>query len=1062
MLMVVAGALLTAGLTSETLATGAEPDWKSLETSYRGDVVPLLAAYCRDCHSADQAEAEIDLDAFATLADVRRHPQTWQKVGAMLDSGQMPPKDAKQPSETERTKFRDWVRSYLTQEAAARAGDPGPVVLRRLNNAEYTNTVRDLLGLSDLQPTREFPVDGAAGEGFTNTGNALVMSPALVTKYLDAAKELAGHAVLLPDGFAFSAGTTRPDWTNEKLAEIRAFYDQFTSPSEGERVSLQGIVFHTNGGGRLPVEKYLAATIVGREALESGRKSIASVARERNLSAKYLQRLWNELHLPDASLLRKQVQVRWRAAKRAEDAGPITAEIAAWQQGLWRFASVGHIGKVGGPKRWLEPVSPLVTKQELRLKLPADTKEPEIVVSLLTGDAGDGAEHDVVHWRQLRLVSKGKPDILLKDMAELQGLDLRQFGKHPAGGKTEPADLCLPAPSVSVLRIPTAIGAGWELVGTAELDSNAAEGSAQVALALGKVPAPSGLQPAAANTVVGQGAWTGDNRQTSFAAPILVREGSKAQARWEQSFAEFRELFPAAICYTKIVPVDEVVTLTLFYREDDHLCRLLLDDDQQAELDRLWSELRYISQDAVTLVDALAQLIEFATQDADPKVFEPLREPFAARKAAFLQQLVESEPKHLEQLLKFAAQAYRRPLQPTEAKQLRQLYDQLRQQGLAHDEALRLTLARVLVSPAFLYKLEQPPPGTTQGPINDYELASRLSYFLWSSLPDEELLRLAGEGKLHQPEVLLAQARRMLKDTKVRRLATEFGCQWLHIYEFDQHDEKSERHFPTFNALRGPMYEESILFLTDLLQNNGRLREVIRADHSFVNADLAVHYGLPGVHGSQFRRIDGLAAQQRGGILAHSTTLAKQSGASRTSPILRGNWISEVLLGERLPRPPKDVPPLPDEDATTADKSVRELVAAHTRDAKCAVCHLRIDPLGFSLEHYDAIGRFREREVGEREIDTKVTTIDEATFDGLPGLQHYLLVTRRQAFERQFCRKLLGFALGRGVQLSDESLLAEMQANLKANDDRIHAAIETIVLSKQFREIRGRDVADEE
>jgi hypothetical protein len=234
---------------------------QSLAKRYDSDVQPLLKRYCHACHASETIEAELDFAAFATLAQVRKQPHAWQKVGEMLDSAQMPPKDEPQPTAEELAKLQRWVRELLTMEAAARAGDPGPVVLRRLNNAEYTYTLRDLTGVPSLDPAKEFPVDSAAGEGFTNVGNALVMSPALLTKYLDAAKEVASHAVLLPDGIRFSPSTTRRDWTNESLAKIREFYGQYSSTGGGSAVNLQGIQFKTNQGGRLPVEAYLAALI---------------------------------------------------------------------------------------------------------------------------------------------------------------------------------------------------------------------------------------------------------------------------------------------------------------------------------------------------------------------------------------------------------------------------------------------------------------------------------------------------------------------------------------------------------------------------------------------------------------------------------------------------------------------------------------------------------------------------------------------------------------------------------------------------------------------------------
>jgi hypothetical protein len=301
----------------------------------------------------------------------------------------------------------------------------------------------------------------------------------------------------------------------------------------------------------------------------------------------------------------------------------------------------------------------------------------------------------------------------------------------------------------------------------------------------------------------------------------------------------------------------------------------------------------------------------------------------------------------------------------------------------------------------------------------------------------------------------------MLKDPRTRRLAIEFACQWLHIRDFDTLDEKSERHFPTFGALRGPMYEESIRFFTDLFQNDGSVLSILDSDHTFLNEALAKHYGIPGVTGEEWRQVDGIRKLSRGGVLAQATVLAKQSGASRTSPILRGNWVAEVLLGDRLPRPPKDVPRLPEDEATET-LTVRQLTEKHSSDQRCAGCHVRIDPFGFALEGFDAIGRHRDRDLADRPIDVHAKVLDGTEFDGLDGLRDYLLNKRRDAFLRQFNKKLLGYALGRGVQLSDEPLLKSMQADLAKHDYHVGTAITAIVQSRQFQDIRGREMTYED
>ncbi len=891
-------ALLLAVLSARSVF--AEPDFER-------DIRPLVSEFCNKCHSTEKQKGDLDLERFVSADGVRGDPEVWLSVEEQLALGEMPPHDKPQLEPAQRVQLTSWLHGALGEMAREHAGDPGPVVLRRLSNAEYTHTIRDLTGVESLDPAREFPVDGAAGEGFTNAGAALVMSPALLAKYLDSAKDIARHAALLPDGVAFSRGTSERDWTDEKLAAIRAFYARFTTTGSGTAVDLQGIKFDTNAGGILPLEKYFAATLAERAALASGAKSIAAVATERGLSAKYLGTLWTAITSPEPSLLLDSLRARWRDAK-PEDAPALAALVAQFQKPLWHFSPVGAIGRRGGAKAWQEPATPPITGREIHL---------------------------------------GDTTLTLPDGA-------------------------------------------------------------------------------------------GDDRQ-----------------RIDAALADFRQLFPAALCYSKIVPVDEVVTLTLFYREDDQLRRLLLDDAQAAELDCLWAELRFVSRDALKLVDGFDQLWQFMTQDGDPTVIEPMREPIKQRAADFRKLLTDAEPAQLDAVMKFASSAWRRPLADSENAALRSLYQKLRGEDLPHDAALRLTLARIFTAPAFLYKMERPSPGVEPAPVGDYELASRLSYFLWSSAPDAELLAAAAAGKLHEPDILAAQARRMTADRRIRRLAVEFGAQWLQVRDFDQLDEKSDQQFPTFKALRAAIAEEPVQFFTDFFQHDRPVLSLLDADHTFLNAALAAYYGISGIAGDEWCRVDGLRARGRGGILAFAATLAKQSGASRTSPILRGNWLTESLLGDRLPRPPKGVPTLPDE--APAGLTERQLTERHSTDPKCARCHQRMDPFGFALESFDAIGRFRSTDAAGLPIDTHSKLLDGTPLDGLPGLRAYLLTQRPADFEHQFAKKLLGFALGRAVILTDRPLLDDILAALPQHEDRISSVIDSIVRSPQFRSIRGQD-----
>jgi hypothetical protein len=533
----------------------------------------------------------------------------------------------------------------------------------------------------------------------------------------------------------------------------------------------------------------------------------------------------------------------------------------------------------------------------------------------------------------------------------------------------------------------------------------------------------------------------------------------------------FRDLFPAALCYSKIVPVDEVVTLTLYHREDEALRRLVLNDEEAAELDRLWDELHFVSRDALALVDAYEQLWQYATQDADPSAFEPLRQPILDRAEQFRHLEIEVQPLHLAAVVSFCADAFRRPLTREEEDEIRLLYQQIRAADVDHDAAIRLLVARILVSPAFLYRMEQgagPVRAIADGEVHmrrlsDHELAVRLSFFLTSSPPDKLLREAAARGELSDGTGLQDHVTRLLASEQMRNMAMEFACQWLQVYDFSAHDEKSESVFPEFAPLREAMYEEAIRYWVNLIHEDRSLLELFFADYAIVNGQLAAHYGIE-IDSEPVRntvqesdgwvRVDVGSDGSRGGVLTMAAILAKQSGASRTSPILRGNWVSEVLLGDKLPRPPLNVPVLP--ETAPPGLNERQLIEQHSSDPACAKCHLKIDPFGFAMEGYDAIGRKRDA----ANHDTSTVLFDGTKVGDISDLKRYLITQRRDDVVRQFCRKLLGYALGRAVQLSDQPLLDRMAAELATNDYRVSHAIQAIVHSEQFRHVRVDSVND--
>ena len=1376
-------------LTGASLLVAQEgPGDQALNRQYPQTILPLVKQFCLDCHSTKTKKGELDLQRFSTIKEVEHDLTAWRKVIEMLRDGEMPPKDKPQLTTKQKQTLLQWTGQVIDREIRRRAGDPGPVILRRLNNEEYNYTVQDLTGVKSLNPTREFPVDGAAGEGFINAGAAQSMSPSFVTKYLDAAKEVASHAVLLPNGINFSAGNSRRDWTDEHLAAIRTFYDRFTVSTD-IFVTVGGAGKLSNRGGAIPLPQYLAATLEERTALQNGLKTIPMVARERALNAKYLGLLWKTLATRPAaanSPLLDNLRSQWQQSTPA-DAPKLASIIEQAQKQLWKFNSVGQLTGDGKQKIWMEPVSPIIAQQQVRLPLAATKEDSTLTIYLSANDLSDGREQDYVIWQQPRFefktdaAGRTHPPILLRDIPGLIGqvqqiinrelprttgylealaklpdseqsleeiaeqdklnpLLLKQwsrfvgigrpskrdikghftnkqvrvhghaevngwgpnktpnilanrskedisfltltvpargvtvhpsptqeavvhwrsplegkiqikglvadvddvcgngaawrlellsesgtvtlaegefdnggnasfqpkgeftvhlgdvvslvvnsrnqshscdtthieltlseiggknrnwdlasdvvdrvlnsnplpdsygnaetwhfcatgnnskpasvlvpgstlaqwhaavkerkpiaertrlaqavekllngsneetladpdrklrdqvrswtgplqwttliqpaaspgsgktpgiitpaqtFGKHPNGQAINPASLCLQAPQTLEVRVPAALVGGSEFVVAAELHkTTSGQGSVQVQV--------SRTKPAAGNL--------------SSLLPILVSQQGPSRNRIETALADFRNLFPPALCYSRIVPVDEVVTMTLYFREDDHLQRLMLDTAQAKELDRLWDELFYVAQAPIALTVAFEQISEFATQDRPDlvKIFEPMRKPINDRAEVFRKRLVATEPAHLKAVMEFASRAWRRPLQKrrtdndagTGEEALRNFYQRLRASGIPHDQAIRLTVARVLTSPAFLYRREKAGPDEDAVAVSSTELATRLSYFLWSSLPDTALQQVANTGELRSDKILRQQTQRMLKDPRTRRLAIQFACQWLHLRNFDQNDDKNEKLYPQFANLRHDMYEETVRFFSDMFRNDGSILDLLNADHTFLNESLAKHYGVNGITGTEWRRVNQIRSHGRGGVLGMASLLASQSGASRTSPILRGNWVYETLLGERLPRPPANVPQLPENVPT--GKTARQLIEQHSSVAACAKCHAKIDPFGFALEQYDAIGRLRSSQV-----DTNTKLPDGTEIDGINGLRQYLLTSRQDDFVRQFCRKLLGFSLGRELQLSDELLLDRMHAKLKANGFRFSTAVETIVTSSQFRKIRG-------
>lgn len=819
--------------------------------------------------------------------------------------------------------------------------------------------------------------------------------------------------------------------------------------------TLAAKTFFVHPGPNRPVSVAWTSPIAG-ELLVSGRVADAHPARLDGVSFELSHMAASEMGqaledlgkisaaLPDAGLHPAPLELireKWRSA--TTDPAPVLAAIQSTQnqlfQGNYRQHAVIAVGN--GFPAW-EEKNRIVARERVE----GVAREPVFRLVALPAQPDT-----LVIWNRLRLEGGDGRTLVLAEHPELKeaveaagGL---RFGHHPqnravpksalvtAAGKEVVIDLTkLPLKFQKILKLPRFLRA----------DVTVDEGSPKAAEVQAFMIAAKGGGGRLAEPVAK--ATPGDPRVAKIVHPHVAADFSR-------SAAEFRALFPPAVLFAPIIPRDAQGSLFLYHREDEPLRRLLLDEAGRAELDRLWRELDFVSEQAFATPRMYEEIVQYYRNPNDGArimffYIQLFGNQVQQEEAALHAAKVMAETTHLEALLAFASRAWRRPLTGKELASIPASYRADRSEGLLHDPAIRAALVRILSSPWFLFRVEQPATGPKWHPVTGNELATRLSFLLWDSIPDDDLRN--NTANLHDPLVMEKQLRRMLKDGRMRGMAEEFGARWLGVRDFVTNHGRNLKQFPDFNQkLRQALAEEPVQFFMDLLVNDRRVADVIDADAVVVNDIVAKHYGIPGVTGSHWRRVEKVSAYGRGGLLGFGAVLAKTSAASRTSPVKRGAWVVQ-MLGERLPKVPPDVPPLPE---TPPDGlSVRQITERHRKDQNCANCHLRIDPLGMTLEQFDALGQLRPaKEL--KSGDATATTHDGVKIDGFAGLRDYLAGPRREDILRELARKLTGYALGRAVQLSDRKLIEELTKSMSAGA-RWSEVLLIIVRSEQFRCIR--------
>ena len=1005
------------------------------------DVRGILADTCHDCHNTRKLKGGVDLARLDADPSVAAEYALWDKVREVIARGDMPPADETQPTDQEKQRLLSWVTGALDTVAASNAGDPGPVTLRRLTNAEYDRTLRHLTGV-DLGLAREFQPDGGGGEGFSNTGDTLFVNPSQLDKYLAAARTLADHATVLPGtGITFHPqriGPRSPKQVKDQAQQ--ALYVWYQKAAEAHL---------PKDGDDFREADYLLACWQWKHKAQTGAASLDQLAKDAGLVPAFLANWWKMLH--DEALKSRFLDLTrtpWHAlpppaADQPQAVPPaVLASVRAIQaqRRSWLGAKDPGAGvqrrqqDADGlrPYRLPDPFQQQNEDWDASGGLPgAGQVQQPGRVHLVLGDLGDGNRGDHVHFNDfvLRIGDKKHPYLpfmrerLKKNRETLTALEagqpvpegvsaealknaiqavetlLARFGKTLDGQPADENTLYLQAPAIVTLPLPDGTNG---FTGTGRLDlshPDADHATAQWALTLSTPPDPSSILPGVLTV------W---------------KRGTEASNRTMGDFSRMKSVFPD-VTERRLEEVADNLHRWgkpgpgVYYYSDDQLLALL-DDQEKSHFQKLRDDWHQVSPSKL--------------DDAQSKAYDE---------------------RLLSHLHHFASLAWRRPLSDDERAQISALYQQGRAKELDRESAARECLAFLFVSPKFLYQSET---GTlagaaegTEAPLNAWEIASRLSYFLWSSLPDTALRQAAADGALLTPEGRAAQVRRMLKDPKADGLAIEFAGQWLAFKGFEKHSAVDAMKFPEFTPeLRRDMLRETTLFFTHLIREDRPVREILSADYTFLNERLARHYRIPNIVGETFVKVS-VDGKQRGGLLGHGSLLTKTSRSHRTSPVLRGNWLLQAVLGTPVPPPPSDVPELPEHTETPA--TVRAMLEQHRASKSCSGCHDRIDPLGFALENFDPIGRWRDQDEAGLPLDTSAQVKGGEPFTGFEGLRAYLQSQHAQ-FARQFSRKLLGYALGRQVLPTDKALLQDIQAAASEGEGRLSTALLRVVESRQF------------
>jgi hypothetical protein len=1068
---------------------------------------PAFQKYCFECHGAKKPEAGLSLQKLVGQFSIGAHWQEWEKIAGMLESGMMPPLEAtEQPTDAERTATAAWIRRTLKAYETAHGGEPGPVTVRRLTSAEYAYAVRDLTGI-DIKVGVDASSDSVGGEGFANFGDVQFVQDESVERYLEAAKLVADHAVVGSGPLEFYADPGKTGLELSALDRINTLYE-----TKGFRV-VSG-----EGGRPFGLERYGKAFYVAwrykhRAALGDPSATIRGLAAKEGITGRFADHIWTVVNKVNTGYPTRETVKRWAAlpaptsdiqgslSKARAGCDEIQQYLTTWPS--WFFAR-GDLAAGGAGDE-----SPLAFDDSTLKVEPAHHFAYAVGVRggrgrggpsapglqkvhvLFTDVAPGTSAMPVVIWRNARVVTRAPaagrgapgagtvappaagaagrggpgPVLSTQSLRSVLTPDVAatlSFGTSPDGTTIGPDDFATAASVAFAIDVPAG-GNVVEFQADAELGKDR---SAVVRVMLSERPEGT-ARDALQRVVFGdpQSAGYKTFRANMAEYVSLLPPNSHGEANPAD-----KDPVPPPFDNTYNSPEHDAFVLKVKYqRSDSFFTDNMVDGADRARLNHAWNDLfgSWPYHDAY--LGMLAEHYGFGTESrriedlnaariaALPAAARPYLVSLRAHYDEVMKAQALAQPGHITDTLAFASRAWRRPLTAAETASLRAFYLKSRTVSqLDHDDAIRAVLARILVSPAFLYRVETVTRGPEK-PLNGWEVASRMSFFLWSSIPDDELRRAAAAGELGNPTQIARQVKRMTADPKARRLATEFFGQWLGFYHFDQYRGVDTGRFPEFtDEVKSAMYDEAVSTFEYIVRQERPVKEILHADYTFLNKPLAKFYGLAKDVGSSDKvvMVEGANRFDRGGALRLGSVLTTTSAPLRTSPVKRGDWVLRRILGTPTPPPPADAGTLPGDDKSFNGLTLRQRLAEHKKNTTCASCHVRIDPLGFPLEGFDAVGRARDKYADGNAVDITGELADKKTIVGADGLLKYL-ESQDKLVMSTLSKKMLGYALGRTVLASDRPLLAGMTA--AGGQASFSDLAIKIVTSRQFRNRAGDD-----